>query len=464
MATELWFREEDKDELQKKQAFTTVRSGDRTESTRDPKGGYKEGRFVDLKIQKADGTFDEWQSRIVPSEVKKIKFGEMKDEDLTGSLPGQKTKEELRVHLEKVYGRPFGDDEEVTLASFEFAENLKSAEDLLRTKVASIARGPKDNPTSLEFPAYTLPLLSDDYPAKTAVMWNAAYRQFGLSHGNIMLVANPAASLDILKVLRRDKKYLGGGAGVGFKDESVPHLDELDPLARAIEAVNIIKKTTEGELVGYNTDGRGYAEGLAEVFAKRGEDLHGKKAVIIGAGGSANAVAFALAERGMHLVIINRTVDRAKVLSERINSFYNKSGDEMVTFGGEDKISEVIKDADVVVNVSVKGAEGDLKRYSALAPAKMPLTEENVHENLAEAERNLQLVPKTAVISDIVLGREATPFLKQAESAGFETLDGIPMVINQGIEAFWLLHEEELPAKGITKEQVARVMKFAAKV
>jgi len=65
-------------------------------------------------------------------------------------------------------------------------------------------------------------------------------------------------------------------------------------------------------------------------------------------------------------------------------------------------------------------------------------------------------MPREAIVSDIVLGKGLTPLLQAAKKAGFEILDGIPMVINQGVEAFWLLHGKELQAKNITKEQNSR--------
>ena len=92
----------------------------------------------------------------------------------------------------------------------------------------------------------------------------------------------------------------------------------------------------------------------------------------------------------------------------------------------------------------------------------LPASKENIQENLNRAKALLRTLSQNAVVSDIVLGKEATPLLKAAKAAGFETLDGIPMVINQGVEAFWLLYGEELQAKNITKEQVAEVMKRAA--
>ena len=92
----------------------------------------------------------------------------------------------------------------------------------------------------------------------------------------------------------------------------------------------------------------------------------------------------------------------------------------------------------------------------------LPANKENIRENTKRAEAVLRTMPREAIVSDIVLGKELTPLLQSAKKAGFEILDGIPMVINQGVEVFWLLYGKELQVKNITKEQVAEVMKRAA--
>lgn len=462
IAQELWFREEEKELVAGHRITTSIRAGDRTENTDDPKGAYIEGRFVFAKIQKRDGQFDEWQTEVAPYEVHKKKLGEITEADLWGTPLPTKSKTELAAKLNKLYGKEFGDNDTVTIVRFEYKDNMKDAADLLRTKTLSFAELPKDNPESLDFPDYTIPLIEHDYPAKTPVMWNAAYHEFGLDAGNIMLVGDPKQSGHMLDIFRKDAKYKGGGAGVGFKDEVLPYLDELDPLAKEIGAVNFILKTPDGKLKGFNTDGMGYAQSLDDVFRERGEEIAGKKAVILGAGGAGNAVAFALAQKGMRVVVLNRTVEKAEGLAEKINNYFNKTGDETVRFGGEEQIAAEVKDVDAVINVSTKGSAGTLEKYSALAPVKLPATEENIRENLRQADEIMRGIPREAIISDIVFGKKATPLLQSAKDAGFETLDGVPMVINQGVEAFWLLHGQELQAKNITKDDVARVMRQAA--
>lgn len=327
------------------------------------------------------------------------------------------------------------------------------------SELLEFAKLPKNNPETLEFDQYVIPLLGEDYPAKTATMWNTVYKQLGMDIGNIMGVGDPKKCDDILKVLRDDPKYIGGGAGVGFKDVAFNLVDELDSIAEAIGSINFILKTPEGKLRGFNTDGFGYAESLKEIFDTNHKQMNGAKAVILGAGGTSNSIAFALAKEGMKVVILNRTVEKAKLLAERINKYFSK---DICKFGPEDGVENEVIDADVIVNTSTKGAVGDFEEYSSLAPAILPSTKENLNKNLEKSQEILSKLKPDVIVSDIVLTEHITPLLKDAEEAGLKTLNGIPMVINQAVEAFWLLHRREMEERKVTKKDIAAIMQEAA--
>lgn len=306
---------------------------------------------------------------------------------------------------------------------------------------------------------YGVALIEHDYPGKTPAMWNAAYKHFGMDSAVAMMVGDPNRAGEILTTLKADPKYIGGGAGVGFKDVAINFVDELDPLALAIGSINLVQKLPSGKLKGWNTDGIGYREGLEALLEKNERSLNGLKVVILGAGGTGNAVAMALAEKGANLVILNRTIEKATELANRINAYV---GDVRARAGGEDEIVKEISDASVVINVSTKGAAGSFEEYSALAPAKLPATPENISENLNAAEKLLALIPKDAIVSDVILRKTPTPFLESARKRGIATLDGVPMVINQGVEAFMIIHGEELKGIDDARVQLKEVMQKAA--
>jgi shikimate 5-dehydrogenase len=162
-------------------------------------------------------------------------------------------------------------------------------------------------------------------------------------------------------------------------------------------------------------------------------------------------------DKGANLVILNRDADKAKRLAHKINVHFKETR-QVVRAGGEELIAGEVINADAVVNVSTKGAAGRFEEYYPLAAARP----DNLLSNITKSRELLRLIPKTTILSDVVLRDGGTPFLKAAKEKGYKTLDGIPMVVYQGLEAIWLLHGSELEKNGVTKKQVADVMKQAA--
>jgi shikimate dehydrogenase len=334
--------------------------------------------------------------------------------------------------------------------------------ELISEKKVNISKIATNNPQAIRSGRVTFGIANKDYPALTPMMWNAVYEALGMSERNIRLFGEPNDIKKIFDVFRSDPQYIGGDVGVGFKDKSVPYLDEIDPMASYMGAVNLIVKTKEGGLKGFNTDGLGYAQSLEDIFKQRDTNLRGRKVVILGAGGTGNSVVFALSDMGAKLIILNRTVKKAENLASRVNSKLGLKGDAWARFGGEDRIASEVQDADIVVNVSTKGATGKFEKYSALASAKPPDSEANIRENLNLSAEVMSMIPKGAIISDINLVEGDTPLITAAKEAGFVTLDGRPMVVNQAVEAFWILHGRKALDRDFTKEKIKDIIQKAA--
>jgi shikimate dehydrogenase len=335
----------------------------------------------------------------------------------------------------------------------------RSASELVGSLLAYAVQ-PRGNPGRLDFPRYTLPLLAHDYPALTPAMWNACYARFGLDIGNVAMVCAAADLGRVLEVLRGDERFAGGGTGVGLKSEVLPHLDRTAPLAEAAGAVNLIERGQDGQLSGHNTDGDGYVRSLEEALAASGRDIEGLQVLMLGAGGTGRAIALALARRGADIVVLNRTAARGATLADQVNRFVGRSA---CRAGGEDELRAEAPGAEVIVNVSTKGAAGPLERYTALAKAPLPVTEEQEERNRQASASLLGSVSRDTIVSDVVLRDGPTPTLALATELGFPTLDGVGMVIHQGVEAFCLIHEPELREAGLTRDDVASVMWQAAR-
>ncbi|MBI5077927.1 MAG: NAD(P)-binding domain-containing protein [Candidatus Yonathbacteria bacterium] len=346
----------------------------------------------------------------------------------------------------------------------EKGENFMKNQDQFCNGLLRFAKEPVKNLDSLSdlesHTHYGIALIEHDYPGKTPAMWNAAYKHFGIDSAVAMMVGDPKDTAEILNTLKADPKYIGGGAGVGFKDVAIDFVDELDPLAKAIGAINLIQKLPSGELKGWNTDGIGYRQSLEKLLEQKRETLGNAKVVILGAGGTGSAVAFALAEKGAEIVVLNRTLEKAEELAHRINKFVGENRARAV---GENAIAKEVLDASVIINVSTKGATGAFEAYSALAPAKLPATVENISENLRASEHIFARIPEDAILSDVVLRSKPSPFLEGAFAHGFTTLDGIPMVVNQGVEAFMIIHGKEIGTGDDVRSQLREIMQKAAK-
>ncbi len=198
-----------------------------------------------------------------------------------------------------------------------------------------------------------------------------------------------------------------------YKERVIEFLDELEESARRIGAVNTIVNN-KGILAGYNTDAIGFKKSVQEegkFIIKR------KKAVILGAGGATRAVVYALLEEGIKEVcIFNRTLEKAKKIKQDFSSFFPESSIYAFPLR-EESIKDKIKKAHLLVNTTSVGMPPKIDNT--------PLPDEKLfHPNL--------------LVYDLIYHPAKTLFLRQAERAGAKIINGLPMLVYQGIESFYL--------------------------
>lgn len=299
--------------------------------------------------------------------------------------------------------------------------------------------------------------IEHDYPALTPSLWNPIFRKFGRPTRAIMLVGQTDRTKEILDFLKKDEEFQGGGLGVGFKDEAVAQgaLDGLHPLAERIGAANVVAKE-EGKLIGYNTDGLGYVRSLQEKMAELGKDLADTEILILGAGGTASAIAFTLAGQAKKITILNRTLSKAEKLYERLTSFVDtlpESHRTEIEAGDEKEIAGAAAQANVILNTTLKGATGKFEKFAALSNT------DSVVENLTVSQQVFQSLKRDTLISDVNLTKGDPITVTLAKQYNLPTLDGRPMVLYQAIEAFWLVNHSWLETKGVTKEEIEKLMR-----
>ena len=134
----------------------------------------------------------------------------------------------------------------------------------------------------------------------------AAYRELGLDYTFVCFgVENPELAVQAIRTLG----IRGMSVSMPYKSAVMPFLDELDPAARAIGAVNTIDNRN-GRLTGYNTDFIGAVRALQEAT-----DLNGQALAILGAGGAARAIAYGAQQAGAQVTLFNRSTERGRALA-----------------------------------------------------------------------------------------------------------------------------------------------------
>ncbi len=252
------------------------------------------------------------------------------------------------------------------------------------------------------------------------VMHNAAFKELGLEARYEALDVLPEA-LALVMVMLRGREVYGANVTIPHKRAVIPYLDEVDDAARRIGAVNTIVNRG-GKLTGHNTDAAGFLRALRE---DGGFEPEGKKVVMLGAGGSARAVAYALlAAKVASLGVFNRTLERA----ERLASDFETLGPLAVLTGAE--LEPAVTSADLLVNTTSVGMAHDGRD-----PDVSPLPS--------------GLLPRRGMVCDLIYRPARTRLLREAQAAGLKVQDGLPMLVYQGALAFSLWTGQEAPVEGM---------------
>ncbi|MFD0682725.1 MULTISPECIES: shikimate dehydrogenase [unclassified Paenibacillus] len=240
--------------------------------------------------------------------------------------------------------------------------------------------------------------------SKSPIMLNCAFEETGLNAAYAAFHILPGQLKDAVNGIRA-LQFRGVNVTIPHKLEVMDYMDEIDEGARVVGAVNTIVNDN-GRLIGYNTDGIGYVRSLKE---ETGIDLNGKKVLMIGAGGAARGVGYALAKEGAaHIYFANRTREKADELARTMSEFTSTSGI------GLDEISNVIGEVGLVVNNTSLG----------------------MHPNEDAVPMDTSLIGEHLVVSDLVYNPIITRFLRESEARGAKIHSGLGMFIYQGAYAF----------------------------
>ncbi len=211
---------------------------------------------------------------------------------------------------------------------------------------------------------------------------------------------------------RKEPYWAGCNVTMPHKQAILPLMDRVEPAAKRIGAVNTVVQAKDGALVGRNTDVDGFLEPLQLLLAQK---HYFRMARVLGTGGAARAIVAGLAKEGFTIVLAGRNPEKARLILDELAP------------GGEHHVAALDHFAaptdfafddrqgccDLIVNASPLGMRG-----------QPPLAFDWSH------------APPVSIAYDIVTDPVETEFLSNARSAGFETIDGLSMLIGQAAAAF----------------------------
>jgi len=301
--------------------------------------------------------------------------------------------------------------------------------------------------------------------SKSPRLWNTAFHRLGMNAVYLPFDVDDRRVGDLLRLLSKCEGFLGANVTVPHKVKVIEFLDALDAGARRIQAVNTIVRSADGKLCGYNTDGEGFIDSILKRQPDRAESflpsLQGARVLLLGAGGSARAVAFHIADHQDNgkLLICNRTMEPAVALAGDIQ----KTGHDAAAIS-EEELPVWAPKVGLIVNSTIKGQGGArrlpngtatlLEPYSALAQAHPPFFSESeidkpefeltwletagadIRANNQASITLAQSVPLQTRFYDLIYHPEETVFLRHAKRTGHPTMNGKAMIINQAVTAF----------------------------
>ncbi|WP_459212917.1 shikimate dehydrogenase family protein [Aquimarina rhabdastrellae] len=195
---------------------------------------------------------------------------------------------------------------------------------------------------------------------------------------------------DIQTVLSNTE--IGGlNVTIPYKEQIIPYLDSLDPIAKKIGAVNVIKFDPNGNRIGYNSDYYGFKNSLTP-------HLHSniKKALILGTGGASKAIAYALESLGIQYTFVSRNPDEDQLAYHQLDQ-------------------DIIHDYKLIINCTPIGTHPNTDHYPDIP-----------YEYLTTSH----------ILYDLIYNPETTTFLKKGKEKGATIINGLKMLILQAEKAW----------------------------
>ncbi|AEA46204.1 shikimate dehydrogenase [Archaeoglobus veneficus] len=257
------------------------------------------------------------------------------------------------------------------------------------------------------------------YPIKHSVspaMHNAAFRRLGIDAIYLAFEVRPESL--------RDAVFGAKALGIRGLNVTIPHKEEILKFVKPVgiaAKIGAVNTVVVDRLEGHNTD----AYGAMKALENAGVGVEGKTALLVGAGGAARAIAFALVENGATVIVTNRTESKGLKLVEDVR----KSGE--CIFYPYDRLEELKGKIDIIINATPLGMKG--------FESKLPVPEGLVDD---------------VVVFDTVYNPMETLLISLAKRRGCRVVYGIDMLVFQGAEAFRLWLDVDPPVDVMKKAAI----------
>lgn len=247
---------------------------------------------------------------------------------------------------------------------------------------------------------------------------NAALRAVGLKGEYSLFPLAPSLPLAFESLLDRVRagELSGLNVTIPHKQAVIPFLDDLTPSARAIGAVNTIY-LHKGQLIGHNTDAPGFVADLRNKLFGSGDSWNSAstgRALILGAGGSARAVVWALASAGWRLTLAARRLEQAEALVQTMEKAVPGCAIDVTSLNALDGLLH-LSETTLIVNTTSVGMSPNV--------------------NFSPWQDGVSF-PDTAVLYDLIYNPRETLLVMQARKAGLRAVTGLGMLVEQAALGF----------------------------
>ena len=241
--------------------------------------------------------------------------------------------------------------------------------------------------------------------SRSPLMHNHWFEQQGLRGSYVPLAIAPCGLEPALRALA-PLGFSGCNLTIPHKQDAMAIVDEVDAVARAIGAISCVVVRPDGTLFGTNNDWLGFMANLRSAYPDWQPEAG--PVTVIGAGGGARAVCYGLAQAGVSEIrLVNRTRARAEAVAAQLSA-------PITAIDWQDR-AQALAGVSLVVNTTSQGMVG-------MAPLDLALDH----------------LPPSAIVADIIYTPLQSPLLEQAAARGHQTLNGLGMLLYQGVPAWKL--------------------------